>query len=95
MDDTNVLDDLTVLQIEMEAITVCTRRSDFNPKRAPAFQMVDDNYRAAIRSTFASEDAWEDWMVEPLLAEMKQSIQVRNEIDAFGDRLLRTITGGL
>lgn len=91
--ETDVLDDLAVLQIEMGAVTACTERRDFDPLRAPGEQMTDNDYRAGIREVFADCDEWEDWMVEPLLAEVNRRVRERMAIEGFCSALVGAVTG--
>lgn len=86
-----ILTDLDILKIEMEAVRRCCNRSNFDPLRAPGEQMVDNDYRHGIREEFASVPEWEDWMVEPLLTEVKRHIAFRAQMDELCSATLGNI----
>ncbi len=89
--ETDVLDDLDVLRIELGAVSACCERRDFDPLRPPGEQMIDNDYRAGIRETFAACDEWEDWMVEPLLAEVNRRVRERMAIEGFASMLVGAV----
>jgi len=78
--ETKALDDLSLLQIDLAAVDHCTKRRDFDPLETPGAQMTDNDYRAGIRQVFSDHDEWEEWMVEPLLKEVKADHALQDQL---------------
>ncbi len=85
---TDILDDLTVLQVDMAAVSACMNRSDYDPLLVPGEQMTDNDYRAGVREVFADMPEWEEWMVEPLLVEVKRARAARLAVDGILDAIM-------
>lgn len=86
------LDMLTCLEIDIEAVTHCTERPNFDETRAPIHQMTDEDYRAGIRKVFADVDGWEEWMVEPLLTEYRKEKAIQQVAQDMAETIVGSLT---
>jgi len=88
-----VLDELDVMMIELQAISACCERPDFDESQPPAKQMTDDDYRAGIRKHFAEVAEFSEDLVDPLLAEVREEIRLRERVQGFCEAIIMGVMG--